>query len=190
MDSKVAVMASGGGSNFENIAKESSGIGVDISVLITDHRDSFAVKRAENFGIPYHVIERADYASKTAHEAEILKILTEYEVEYILLAGYMRILSEHFISTYDRRIINLHPSLLPSFKGKNGIEDAFSYGVKVTGVTIHYVDTGIDTGEIIMQEPVIISEDDTLRTLEEKIHQLEYKLYPQAVKNVIEGGKS
>lgn len=190
MDYKVAVMASGGGSNFENIVRHSTDIGIEICVMITDHRDAYAVTRAEKLGIASYVIERGDYPDRAAHETEILKILAEFEVAYIVLAGYMKILSSHFISTYDRRIVNLHPSLLPAFKGKNGIEEAFNYGVTVTGVTVHYVNAGIDAGEIIMQETVPIRDDETLQTLEKKIHQLEYRLYPRALKKVIEGGKS
>ncbi len=100
----------------------------------------------------------------------------------------MRILSAEFINFYKNRIINIHPSLLPSFKGRNGIEDAYNYGVKVTGVTVHFVDAGIDTGKIIAQTAVIIEEDETLLSLEEKIHQAEYELYPAALKKVLDGG--
>ncbi|AKG73635.1 phosphoribosylglycinamide formyltransferase [Salinicoccus halodurans] len=184
---KVAVLASGGGSNFENLVDHSDEIGIAVQVLITDHSDAYAVKRAEKFGIPAHAFERRKFDSKMAHEQAILEILYEYEVEYVLLAGYMRILSRNFIHAFEHHIINLHPSLLPSFKGRNGIEDAFNYGVKVTGVTIHFVDAGIDTGEIIAQEPIIIGENDTLEMLETKIHRLEYELYPKALKKVIEG---
>src|SRR5699024_5325461 len=134
---------------------------------------------------PYTTLFRSE--SGESHEHAILEALHEYEVEYVLLAGYMRILSRHFIQAYEHRIINLHPSLLPSFKGRNGIADAFDYGVKVTGVTIHFVDAGIDTGEIIAQEAIEISENDTLEVLENKIHSLEYELYPRALKKVIEG---
>ncbi len=184
---KVAVLASGGGTNFENLVNHSVDIGMDIQVLITDHANAGAIGRAERAEIPSRVFERGDYDSKAAHEWAILETLYECEVEYVLLAGYMRILSRDFIQAFENHIINLHPSLLPAFKGRNGIEDAFNYGVKVTGVTIHYVDAGIDTGKIIAQVPVMIEESDTLGMLEDKIHELEYELYPKAVKKVIEG---
>lgn len=184
---KVAVLASGGGTNFENLMNHADTIGIDIELLITDHGDAGAVGRAEKTGVPCRVFERCDYDSKTEHEAAVLATLAEFEVEYVLLAGYMRILSSGFIHAYERRIINLHPSLLPAFKGRNGIEDAFNYGVKVTGVTIHFVDAGIDTGEIIAQKHVLIDDGDTLEILEDKIHELEYALYPKAIKKVIEG---
>lgn len=184
---RVAVLASGGGTNFENLMNHSGAIGIDVQVLITDHSDAGAVGRAEKAGVPSRIFERHDYDSKAAHEAAVLAALAEFEVEYVLLAGYMRILSSGFIHAYEGRIINLHPSLLPAFKGRKGIEDAFNYGVKVTGVTIHFVDAGIDTGEIIAQKHVLIDAGDTLEMLEDKIHELEYALYPKAVKKVIEG---
>ncbi|WP_411843930.1 phosphoribosylglycinamide formyltransferase [Salinicoccus sp. HZC-1] len=184
---KVAVMASGGGTNFENLVNHSEEIGIDVQILITDRGDAGVIRRAEKFAIPCRTFERRDFDSKAAHERTILETLRQYEVEYVLLAGFMRILSSDFIHAYERRIINLHPSLLPAFKGKQGIEDAYDYGVKVTGVTIHFVDSGIDTGEIIAQEPVLIGENDTFETLENNIHALEHALYPQAIKKVIEG---
>ena len=107
-------------------------------------------------------------------------------MELVILAGFMKILSPNFISKYEDKIINLHPSLLPSFKGREGIKDAFEYGVKVTGVTVHYVDSGIDTGKIIAQEAVVVEDKDTLETLEEKIHEIEYRLYIEALKMVLE----
>lgn len=184
---KVAVLASGSGTNFENLVKHSESIGIDIKVMITDHSDTYAIKRAAQSAIPNRVIERRNHDSKAAHERAILEALYAFEVEYVLLAGYMRILSRDFIQAFEHRIINMHPSLLPAFKGRNGIEDAFNYGVKVTGVTIHYVDAGIDTGEIIAQEPVMIDNNDTLGMLEKKVHRLEYALYPKALKKMIEG---
>ncbi|MFC3419852.1 phosphoribosylglycinamide formyltransferase [Salinicoccus hispanicus] len=182
---RVAVLASGGGTNFENLARHASGIGMEIAVLISDKHDAFAITRAQNLGIPHHVHSRKDFDSKAAHEAAILETLSAHDVSYVLLAGFMRILSPHFIETYDHRIINLHPSLLPSFKGRDGIRDAYEYGVKVTGVTIHYVDAGIDTGEIIAQVPVQIEAGDTLEDVENKIHKVEYALYPAAIKKVL-----
>ena len=184
---KAAVLASGGGSNFENLVRHAGCIGIDIEVMVTDQQDAHAIRRAGRLGVPVRVFQRGDFESGAAHEHAMTEALHEFEVEYVLLAGYMRILSRHFIEAYEHRIINLHPSLLPSFKGKNGIADAYDYGVKVTGVTVHFVDSGIDTGEIIAQEAIEISENDTLESLEEKIHSLEYELYPKALKKVIEG---
>ncbi|GAB3069105.1 phosphoribosylglycinamide formyltransferase [Salinicoccus sesuvii] len=185
MATRVAVLASGGGTNFENLAHHASDIGMEIVVLISDKHDAFAITRAQKLGIPHHVHSRSDFDSKASHETAILDTLEAYSVSYVLLAGFMRILSPDFIERYNHRIINLHPSLLPSFKGRDGIRDAYEYGVKVTGVTIHYVDAGIDTGEIIAQVPVMIEPGDTLEVLEDKIHGVEYALYPKAVKKVL-----
>ena len=187
MVSNIAVFASGGGSNFENLALKSAESGFDIKVLIADSPDAFAVKRAEKLNIPSVIIDRGAYADKQKFEKDIREALSGFNIDYIVLAGFMRILSAEFINAYKDRIINLHPSLLPSFKGRNGIIDAYNYGVKVTGVTVHYVDAGIDTGKIIAQTAVIIEEDDTLLSLEEKIHQTEYELYPEALKKVLDG---
>src|SRR5699024_9128738 len=159
---KVAVLASGGGSNFENLVRHAGGIGIDIEVMVTDHGDAHAISRAGKLGVPARVFQRGDFESVAAHEQAILEALHEFEVEYVVLAGYMRILSRDFIEAYAHRIINLHPSLLPSFKGKNEIADGYDYGVKVTGVTVHFVDSGIDTGEIIAKEAIEISDNDTL----------------------------
>ena len=186
MVSNVAVFASGGGSNFENLALKSAAAGIEIQVLIADSPDAFAVKRAEKLNIPSVIVDRSAYAGKHEFEKGIREALSEFDIEYIVLAGFMRILSAEFINDFKDRIINLHPSLLPSFKGRNGIEDAYNYGVKVTGVTVHYVDAGIDTGKIIEQTAVIIEEDDTLQSLEDKIHQTEYELYPEALKKVLD----
>lgn len=179
----VAVFASGSGSNFENIA--TSDLPLSIKVLIVDNKDAKAIERAKRLNVPYEIVERSG-KTKEEFEAEILNILKDKNIEYILLAGFMKILSAEFIERYDSKIINIHPSLLPSFKGKNGILDAYNYGVKVSGVTVHYVDSGIDTGEIIDQEPVVLRDDDTLESFEEKIHEAEYKLYIRALKKVLE----
>lgn len=187
MVKNIAVLVSGGGSNFENLALKSSETGIDIKVLIADTPDAFAIKRAENLNIPYIVIDRSKYSTKKEFETAVTEAVSNFNIDYILLAGFMRILSAEFINFFKNRIINIHPSLLPSFKGRNGIEDAYNYGVKVTGVTVHFVDAGIDTGEIIAQRAVLIEEDETLLSLEEKIHQTEYELYPAALKKVLDG---
>ena len=186
MAGNIAVFASGGGSNFENLALKSADSGFVIKVLITDVPDAFAVKRAEKLNIPYIIVNRSEYSSKQEFETAIREALSDFDIEYIVLAGFMRILSADFINFYKNRIINIHPSLLPSFKGRNGIIDAYNYGVTVTGVTVHFVDAGIDTGKIIAQTAVIIEEDETLESLEEKIHHAEYELYPEALKKVLD----
>lgn len=188
MVKNVAVFASGSGSNFENIAVKSADIGMNIEVLVTDSPDAYAAVRADKLNIPNVCVARKEFHSKRDFEHGLQEALKDYNVDYIVLAGFMKILSAEFIERYEEKIINLHPSLLPSFKGKNGIEDAFNYGVKVTGVTVHFVDRGIDTGKIIAQTAVTVDEGETLASLEDKIHQTEYELYPAALKKVFNGG--
>lgn len=187
MTKSVVIFASGGGSNFENLVLKSKDIGMEVSSLIVDQANAYAIERAKLLNVPYHVINRKDYQSKEEFEDKIKGTITVEEPDYLILAGFMRILSEAFVEQYDRKIINTHPSLLPAFKGANAIHDAYNYGVKVSGVTIHYVDSGVDTGEIIAQEPIIIDDNDSLDIFEEKIHLLEYDLYPSTLKKLFKG---
>ena len=122
------------------------------------------------------------FASREEYDQEIIKELKKKEIDLIVLAGFMRILSGPFVDEYRGRIMNIHPALLPSFKGTHGIKDAFEYGVKVTGVTVHFVDKGLDSGPVILQSCVRVEESDTMETLEEKIHKEEHRLYPEAVR--------
>lgn len=185
MSKRVAVLASGGGSNFENIVKKADDIGIEVAGLIVDRKSARAVERAERLSVPYEKIIRKEYSDRKAFERKIVEVIERWQAEYVILAGFMAILSPDFIDQYDRRILNIHPSLLPAFKGANGIRDAFLYGVKVSGVTVHYVDSGIDTGEIIMQRAVALCDGETLESFEEKIHETEYVLYPKAIQSVI-----
>lgn len=182
---RVAVFASGGGTNFENLVRKQEEIGIDIVLLISDYNEAYAIQRAINHDVDYIVVEREKYATKAEFESDILSVMKMYNIEYILLAGFMRILSADFVGRYPRKIINIHPSLLPDFKGADAIGDAFRAGVKETGVTVHFVDAGIDTGEIIAQVPVDVAPEDTLEELENKIHSIEYQLYPQAVRMIL-----
>lgn len=181
----VLVLASGGGSNFENLVARQEDAGVSVAGLITDNADAYAQERAARLNVRCDVIERETYDTKRDFEASIIEAARKVDAEFILLAGFMRILSPEFIRQFERRIINIHPSLLPAFKGADGIRDAYDYGVKVTGVTVHFVDAGIDTGEIIMQRAVTIDDSDTLDDAAYKIHQTEYSLYPEAIEKVI-----
>lgn len=182
---RVAVFASGGGTNFENLVRKQEEVGIDIVLLISDYNEAYAIQRAINHDVDYIVVEREKYATKAEFESDILSVMKMYNIEYILLAGFMRILSADFVDRYPRKIINIHPSLLPDFKGADAIGDAFRAGVKETGVTVHFVDAGIDTGEIIAQVPVDVAPEDTLEELENKIHSIEYQLYPQAVRMIL-----
>ncbi len=188
-ETRVAVFASGSGTNFENLVRKQHQMGIEIAVLISDYNEAYAIQRAIDQDIDYIVIEREKYAAKAEFESDILNVLKMYDIEYILLAGFMRILSADFVGRYPKKIVNIHPSMLPDFKGADAIGDAFRAGVSETGVTVHFVDAGVDTGEIIVQVPVSVAPEDTLADLENKIHSIEYQLYPQAVRMVLAKGE-
>jgi phosphoribosylglycinamide formyltransferase 1 len=152
-----------------------------VLVVFSDKKDAVALDRAKKHGIPTLYLAPKEFPSREAHEQIIVEHLEKLGIELIVLAGYMRILTPYLIRKFPMRIMNIHPALLPSFPGTHGIADAFNYGVKYTGVTVHFVDEGVDTGPIIAQEVVRIEEHDTLETLEPRIHAIEHKLYPQAI---------
>ncbi|MCL1924644.1 MAG: phosphoribosylglycinamide formyltransferase [Defluviitaleaceae bacterium] len=175
---KLCVFASGSGSNFEAIARE-----IHVSLLVCDKPKAAVIERAKRLKIPFFLVNtkkpREDY------EADIIKKLNEHGIQFIALAGYMRLIGETLLNAFENKIVNIHPSLLPSFAGKDGIKQAFDYGVKITGITVHYVDSGIDTGKIIEQAAVEVTNEDTLETLSEKIHKEEHKLYSKVLKNIL-----
>jgi phosphoribosylglycinamide formyltransferase 1 len=183
----LAIFASGNGSNFQAIAeaiKNRAISGAEIKILIVDHKDAYAIERAKSLGIPYCVFELKQYKNKEEYEKAILNVLRERKVDLICLAGYMKIISDTLLNAYPDRIINIHPALLPSFKGAHGIQDAFDYGCKVYGVTIHYVSKELDGGKIIAQRGFEYYEDD-IEKLEKRIHEVEHVLYPETINRLI-----
>ncbi|WP_455660422.1 phosphoribosylglycinamide formyltransferase [Pradoshia sp.] len=183
---KIAVFASGSGSNFQAIveAVRAGDLHVTIEMLICDQPEAFCVTRAEELGVPALTFRPKDYPSKTAYEADVLAALREKGVEWIVLAGYMRLIGPALLEAYANRIMNIHPSLLPAFPGKDAVGQAIAAGVKVSGVTIHYVDAGMDTGPIIAQEAITIEDGDTAARVHEKIQQVEHRLYPFIIEKV------
>ncbi|SDX96703.1 phosphoribosylglycinamide formyltransferase-1 [Evansella caseinilytica] len=184
----LAVFASGSGSNFEAIieAINNGEVRGEIKLLVCDHPGAYAVKRAEKHGIPVFTAVLKTFASKAAFEEAVLAELRKHEVELVILAGFMRLIGPVLLSAYEQRILNIHPSLLPAFPGLDAIGQAFAAGVKVSGVTVHYVDAGMDTGPIIAQECVKIDESDTIEDLQRNIQRVEHQLYPQTIQQVIE----
>jgi phosphoribosylglycinamide formyltransferase-1 len=185
----IAVLASGRGSNFASIirARKRGLIKANLSLLLTDNPEARAIQKAKAACIKVVIVKREDFASKQDFEETIIRVLKENKIDLIILAGFMRMLSPAFVRRFRNKILNIHPALLPSFKGSYGIKDAFIYGAKATGVTVHFVDEKMDHGPIILQSPVMIGEKDTLATLEEKIHKVEHKLYPEAIKLFVSG---
>ena len=185
----IAVFCSGNGTNLQAIieSREKGHIKADIGLVVSDTPDCYALTRARDAGIKTLVVERKNFKTKKDFEAQILKALKKENIGLIVLAGYMRMLSADFIGAYENKILNIHPALLPSFKGIQGIKDAFEYGVKITGPTVHFVTKDMDAGPVILQSPVKVTEDDTEETLAEAIHAEEHKIYPMAIQLFVEG---
>lgn len=185
MTTKIAIFASGSGSNFQAIqqAIKNGDLDAQIQIVVTDKPDAYVVKRAKNFNIPVFSFTAKQYETKAAYEQEIINTLEEHEVEWVILAGYMRLIGSTLLSAYSNRIVNIHPSLLPSFPGKDAIGQAMVHGVKVTGVTVHFVDEGMDTGPILSQAAVEVVEGDRAAT-EARIHAVEHELYTNTLQKL------
>ncbi|WP_096187010.1 phosphoribosylglycinamide formyltransferase [Evansella halocellulosilytica] len=184
----IAVFASGSGSNFEAVvrAEKEGNIDGKVKLLVTDNQDAYAVERAIAHDIPVFCFNPRQFNSKAEFEKEILTKLQESGIDLIVLAGYMRLIGSTLLEAYENRILNIHPSLLPAFPGLDAVGQAFDAKVKVTGVTIHYVDSGMDTGPIITQEPVKIDSRDTKEDVQKRIQRVEHSLYPATIQAVIE----
>jgi phosphoribosylglycinamide formyltransferase-1 len=180
---RIAVFASGSGSNFQAIvdAVTQRKLDVKIELLVCDQPHAKVIERAKTADIPQFVFRAKDYPNREAYEQEIVRELKQRKIDLIVLAGYMRIITSTLVEPYYGRMINIHPSLLPSFPGLNGIGQAYEYGVKVTGVTVHYVDGGMDSGPVIAQRQVSIDENEALEHLEQRIHKVEHELFPQVI---------
>lgn len=184
----IAVFASGNGSNFEALAAACAEGRIDarIGLLVCDRPEAYVNERAARYGVPTFAFRPKEYASKGDYEREIVRRLREAGVELICLAGYMRIVSDVLLEAYPERIINIHPSLLPAFKGAHAIADAFAYGVKVFGVTIHYVNGELDGGRIVAQRAFPYEGDD-VGELEAMVHAVEHPLYVETVARLVSG---
>lgn len=180
---RIAVFASGTGSNFQSLvdAARNGDLGASVELLVCDKPAARVVQRAQDAGVDCHLFTPKAYDSREAYEAEIIEVLESKQIDLVVLAGYMRLLTSVMVERYAGRLINIHPSLLPAFAGKDAIGQALDYGVKVTGVTVHFVDGGMDTGPIIAQHPVPVQPGDTAETISKAIHAAEQQLYPEVV---------
>jgi len=180
---RIGVLISGGGSNLQAIidASEAGELDAKIVLVVSSKKDAYGIQRAKAAGIPTLALSRDDYEDPLAADERIANALQEAGADYVVMAGYMRKVLSPLLSAFPNRVINLHPALLPSFPGAHGIADAYAYGVKLTGVTVHFANEDYDRGAIIAQEVVAITEDDTLESLEEKIHAVEHQLYPRVL---------
>jgi phosphoribosylglycinamide formyltransferase-1 len=186
---QIGVLASGRGSNFEALARaaEAGSIPAAVAVLVTDRPGARALDIARAHRIEAVCIDPRDYPGRDAHDKQVTAALEERGVELVCLAGYMRILGGSFVKHFAGRLLNIHPSLLPSFPGLHAQRQALQYGVKVTGATVHFVDEGVDSGPIVLQAPVAVDGDDTEETLAARILGEEHRIYPEAVRLFAEG---
>lgn len=184
----IAVFASGRGSNFQSIidSVKAGEIPADIKILISDNQAAGALKRAEREGIENIFINPDHFETKKDYEEELINILEGVEIDLVVLAGYMRILSPLFVKHFKNRIVNIHPSLLPAFRGLDAQKQAVDYGVKYSGCTVHFVDQGMDTGPIIMQAVVPVKDDDSADDLAARILKEEHRIYPESIKLIAE----
>lgn len=186
---RIAVLASGSGTNLQAIidACESRYIPGEVVVVISNRKNALALERARRKGIPAYFVNPKDFPDRKTYDLKLASIIKEYKADLVAMAGYMLIVTTDFIRTFRNRIMNIHPALCPAFPGTRAIKDALEYRVKVTGVTVHFADEGTDTGPVILQYPVFVLDDDTEESLAERIHSVEHKLYPLAIKLFAEG---
>lgn len=184
---KGAIFASGAGSNFQAImeANRENELGCEIVLLVCDKPEAKVIEKAANFGVTTHIADPKTFPSKEAYEQAVVSKLQGAKVDWIFLAGYMRIVGPTLLQAYDRAIVNIHPSLLPAFPGLDAIGQAFRANAQTTGVTIHYIDEGVDTGPIIDQEALEILPTDTEETLKQRIQEIEHRLYPKVIRNLL-----
>ena len=185
---KIGVLLSGSGTNLQAIIDSiAEGLPTDIVLVVSSRPDAYGIERARAAGIPTLVMNREKYADVLAADAQVVEALREAGAEYVVMAGYMRKVTSVMLDAFPNRVLNLHPALLPSFKGAHAIADAFNAGVKVTGVTVHFANADYDKGPIVAQRAITVAENDTLDTLEAKIHDVEHVLYPEVIGLIAEG---
>ncbi|TML43968.1 MAG: phosphoribosylglycinamide formyltransferase [Actinobacteria bacterium] len=185
-DQVIGVLVSGEGTNLQALLKA----GLPVAAVASNNTKARALDRAAKAGIEAAAFPAIEFDSREHRDEELADWLTERGVELVVLAGYMQLLTKPFLERFPGRILNVHPSLLPAFPGAHAVEDALAYGAKVTGATVHFVDEGIDTGPIVLQEAVEVLEDDTPETLHTRIQQVEHRLLPTAVRLFLEGSLS
>lgn len=180
---RMAIFISGRGTNMENIVRrvKRGKVRAEAALVLSDNSKAPGLLKAKRLGVETACVERAPFESKEFFEREIVKVLQAKNIDFIVLAGYMRIVGPTILEAYAGKILNIHPALLPSFKGAHAVRDAFEYGVRVTGVTVHFVDAEVDHGPIILQKEVPVRQGERLSAVEKSIHKLEYELYPEAI---------
>ena len=186
---KIAVLVSGSCTNLQAIidAIANDGLPVEIVRVVSSRPDAFGIQRAQDAGIPVTVLNRTIYQDREAADQMIVDACKDAGAEYLVMAGYMRMLTPVVLNAFPDHVLNLHPALLPSFKGAHAIDDAFNAGVKVTGVTVHLANEEYDKGPIVAQRAVVVEESYTVDDLEARIHEVEHVLYPEVLRIIAEG---
>ena len=184
MMTKIGILISGRGSNMMSIVA-ACGTGTipgEVALVVSNRADAAGIQWAEEHGLATAILSHKDFTNREDHDRAIVGRLVEVGVEWVCLAGYMRLLSQPFIEAFPNRILNIHPALLPSFPGLHAQKQAFEYGVKTTGCTVHFIDSGVDTGPIVLQESVSVMEDDDEESMSKRILAVEHKIYSQAIR--------
>lgn len=186
---RIAILASGNGTNAQAIIdRVRAGIlSVEIACVISNHAHARVLARAREAGLDARIFERSAFNSRQELDAAIVACLKEYGCDLVVLAGYMLIIGPQFINAYQNRILNIHPSLLPAFAGTSGIADAYNYGVRLTGVSVHFVAQEVDAGPLIIQAAIPVRQNEAIEELESRIHAVEHRIYPQAIQWLAEG---
>ena len=180
---KIAILASGEGSNFQELIdlSKSNKFDIDIRLLITNKSEAGCLSKAKNSNISYEIIKVSDYEKNEYFEDEIINTIKKYDIELVVMAGWMKIMSSKFVKAFKNKIINIHPSLLPSFKGNKAIKQAITSGAKITGCSVHFVEPEVDSGSLIMQAALTISDQDNIDSITKKIHFLEHEILPLSI---------
>jgi phosphoribosylglycinamide formyltransferase 1 len=185
-ESRLAVLASGGGTNLQALLDDPV-VGPWIAVVVSDRKDAGALERARAHGVDAVFLDPKTYAGRAEYDRALLDLLRERAIDVVALAGFMRLVGAELVRAFEGRMVNVHPALLPAFPGTASVADALAWGVKVTGVTVHFVDEQVDHGPIVFQEAVVVLPDDDWDALEARIHEVEHRLLPAALRALVEG---
>lgn len=186
VEARVAVLVSGTGTNLQALLDDPA-VGPSVDLVVSDRPGAFALQRAEDRGVPTRVLEPEPGGSRAAYDLKLLEILRAEAIGFVLNAGFMRILGPEVLRPYPLRWLNIHPSLLPAFPGMHAERQALDWGVRVTGVTVHFVDEEVDDGPIVLQEPVLVLPGDDVDSLHRRVQEVEHRLYPRAARLLVEG---
>ena len=185
---RIAVLASGAGSNLQAILDTVHGSdGIEVAAVASDKPDALALERARKAGVPAAVFPRADFADRAARDAALADWVAGHDVRLVVLAGYMQLLTPAFLARFPQAVVNVHPALLPAFPGLNAVEQAIAHGVRVFGVTVHFVDEGVDTGPIILQRAIELPGARAPEDVLERLHAIEHDLLPEAIRLIARG---